>query len=197
MYVIGGLGNPGQCYSTTRHNIGFMVIRDFARSLGVSPDGRRFESKYTRTSFKEKEIILLRPQTFMNLSGRAVKACVDRFHVNEKNILIIHDDIDLPVGRIRVSRGGGGGGHKGVLSIIQHLGTRQFPRVKLGVGRPRHGEPIEEYVLRSFYKDETEVITQVIQEAVQACFLFLTDGVEAAMNQINSHDLAKRKEVFG
>ncbi len=190
MYLIGGLGNPGRKYSLTRHNIGFMVINQWADALDVRLTGRRFQSRNIRTTFQKKEIILIRPLTFMNLSGKSISACVDTFDVNAEHILMIHDDIDLPVGRIRVVRGGSAGGHNGVSSIIQSLGTKQFPRIKIGIGRPRHGEPIEEYVLSPFYGDENEIVEKVIQRAVKACELFVSNGVEAAMNHTNCQNLA-------
>ncbi|MBW1722976.1 MAG: aminoacyl-tRNA hydrolase [Deltaproteobacteria bacterium] len=196
VYVIGGLGNPGRKYRDTRHNLGFRVVRQLAKGFNTALTGRRFQSRYTWTVYKGQEIILIRPLTYMNHSGLSIKACVDFFRVTPERILIIHDDIDLPVGRIRVVRGGGAGGHKGVSSIIQHLGTQQFPRIKLGIGRPRYGEPIEEYVLSPFYGDEKEIIDRVVQMAVQACGLFISDGVEAAMNITNCQNLAKSKEVI-
>lgn len=190
MYLIGGLGNPGRKYSQTRHNIGFMVINQWAESLGVRLTGRRFQSRNIKTAFQKREIILIRPLTFMNLSGKSILACADYYDVNAEHILIIHDDIDLPIGRIRVVRGGSAGGHKGILSVIQHLGVKNFPRIKIGVGRPRHGESIESFVLSHLYGDEKEIIGKVIQTAIKACGLFISNGVEAAMNQTNCQNLA-------
>ena len=123
----------------------------------------------------------------------SIRACADYYDLDAKRILIIHDDMDLPVGRIRVVGGGGAGGHKGVSSIIHHLGTKDFPRIKIGIGRPVHGEAVEEYVLNAFYRDEKEIIEHVIQTAVTACELFVTDGVEAAMNHTNCQNLADNK----
>ena len=193
MFLIGGLGNPGQQYSRTRHNVGFMVIDRWAESLGIQLSARHFQSRYTRSFFKEIQIILIRPLTFMNLSGMSIRACADYYDVDAKRVLIIHDDMDLPVGRIRVVGGGGAGGHKGVLSVIHHLGTKDFPRIKIGIGRPVHGEAVEEYVLNSFYRDEKAIIEHIIQTAVTACELFVTDGVEAAMNHTNCQNLADNK----
>ena len=125
----------------------------------------------------------------MNLSGMSVKACADAYGLVTGKILVIHDDLDLPVGRIKIIRSGGAGGHKGVLSIIEHLGSSQFPRIKIGIGRPRCGETAEEYVLAPFYNDEKEITERVIRMAVQACKLFISDGVEPAMSQINCQHL--------
>ena len=190
MYLIAGLGNPGLKYRNTRHNVGFKVINLWAKSLGIRLRGRRFGSKNIRTTFQDKPVILLRPLTYMNQSGKSIRACVDFFDLRAENILVIHDDIDLPVGKIRIVRDGGAGGHKGVLSVVHHLGTHEFPRLKIGVGRPRYdGESIEDYVLSPFYGDEKGIIQEVIQLAVRACELFIAHGIDSAMNEINYQNL--------
>lgn len=190
MYLIAGLGNPGLKYRNTRHNIGFKVVDLWAKSLGTYLDRRRFEGKFTRTRFRDIDLILLRPMTFMNRSGASIRACVDFFGLTTDDVLLIHDDIDLPVGRVKVVRSGGAGGHKGVLSAIEHLGTHEFLRMKIGVGRPRYeGESVEDYVLKPFYRDEKGIIEEVIQLAVQACEMIVDKGVDAAMNHINCTNL--------
>ncbi|UCB48461.1 MAG: aminoacyl-tRNA hydrolase [Deltaproteobacteria bacterium] len=192
MYLVAGLGNPGIKYRNTRHNVGFKVINLWAKSLGIRLSGRRFGSRNTRTTFQAKPVILLRPLTYMNQSGKSIRACVDFFDLGTEKILVIHDDIDLPVGKIRIVRGGGAGGHKGVLSIMQHLGAREFPRLKIGVGRPQYsGESVEDYVLRPFYRDEKKIIEDVIKMAVRACELFIADGIDTTMNRINNQNLTK------
>ncbi len=185
MDLIAGLGNPGQRYRNTRHNIGFQVIDLFSKKLGVRLTGRRFQSRNARVRFGEKEIILLCPTPFMNQNGKSIKACAVYYHLKTEKILIVHDDIDLPIGRVKVVKQGSAGGHKGVQSVIDHFGSNHFPRVKIGIGRPRHGETIEDYVLSPFYEDQKEIKERVIQLAVSACQLFVSDGVESAMNQIN------------
>lgn len=187
MYLVAGLGNPGKKYKNTRHNSGFEVINLWVETLGVRLTGRRFRSKTAGTRHGDKKIILMQPDTFMNLSGESIRACVDFFKIKTENILIVHDDLDLPPGRIKVVRNGGAGGHKGILSVTQHLGTREFSRVKIGIGRPRFGEQIEDYVLSPFYSDQREVIGKVIQMGVKACELFAFRGIESAMNEINCH----------
>ena len=189
MNLIAGLGNPGSEYKDTRHNIGFQVIGRLGHELGVHLRGRRFKSRNTQTKLQGKDIILLCPMTFMNLSGHSVKKCADFFKLKEENILIIHDDLDLPVGRIKVVRHGGSGGHKGVQSIIDHLGSSQFPRVKIGIGRPQCGEDTEDYVLSLFYDDQKDVMEMVIQQSVKACRSFVLDGVEVVMNHFNNQNL--------
>jgi len=163
--------------------------------MGVRLKGRRFQSRNARMKFQNREVILLRPVTFMNLSGRSVKACVDYFNLKTGHILVVHDDIDLPVGRIKVVRNGGAGGHKGVLSIVDHLGSKGFHRLKIGIGRPRYGEFIEDYVLSPFYGDEIDTIEEMIKIGVRACELFVVNGVDSAMNQVNCLNL-QSKEVI-
>ena len=192
MYLIAGLGNPGLKYRNTRHNVGFKVINLWAKSLGIRLSGRRFGSRNTRTTFQDKSVILLRPLTYMNQSGKSIRACVDFFDLKAENILVIHDDIDLPLGKIKVVRNGGAGGHKGILSVVHHLGTRDFPRLKIGVDRPRYdGESIEGYVLSPFYGDEKEIIQEVLQLAIRACELFIAHGIDSAMNEINYQNLTR------
>ncbi len=194
MYLIVGLGNPGSQFKDTRHNIGFRVIDLWSQELGVRLSNRRFESRNTRTGVLDRRLMLFCPLTFMNQSGRSVKACVDYYDLEIADILVVFDDIDLPVGRIKVARDGGAGGHKGVQSMIQHLGSREFARIKIGIGRPRYGETIEQYVLASFYEDEKEMMEKVARMAVQACEFFVLEGVESAMNHINCQKLADKEE---
>ncbi|MBW1801001.1 MAG: aminoacyl-tRNA hydrolase [Deltaproteobacteria bacterium] len=161
MYLIAGLGNPGPKYRNTRHNIGFKIINSWCRSLDITMRGRRFQSRNACMQYQGKD-----------------------------DILVVHDDIDLQVGKIKVVRGGGAGGHKGVLSITHYLKSHAFPRVKIGVGRPRHGESIENFVLDSFYGDEKDIIKSVIPLAAKACEMFISKGIETTMNYINSHKFA-------
>ena len=194
MILVAGLGNPGLRYKNTRHNIGFMVIRRWTELLGITLSSRAFSAKGARAKVRGRDIILLCPQTYMNESGRSVRACADFYRIEPESILVVHDDLDLDPGRIKVVKNGGGGGHKGVLSIFQHLGTRAFNRVKIGVGRPRYNEPVDEFVLRPFYKDDEEIVEKVIEGAVQACELFVGRGVAQAMNFINQQNFANKEE---
>ena len=191
-----GLGNPGPEYKDTRHNSGFKVLDLLSRELGIRLENRRFQSRNTRTKLEGKDIILLCPMTYMNLSGNAVRLCSDYYKIDRERILVVHDDLDLPVGRIKVARQGGAGGHKGVKSIIDHLGGTKFPRVRMGIGRPRYNESTEDFVLSPFYKDEKDAIEKMIQTAVDACRLAITDSVECAMNQINSQNSRDKEETM-
>ena len=192
--LIAGLGNPGPEYKDTRHNVGFRVISRMSRELGVRLKDRRFQSEHVRTKIRGKEIILLCPNTFMNLSGKSIKGCADYYGLKTENILIVHDDLDLPVGRIKIVKHGGSGGHKGVASIIEYLGGKEFPRIKIGIGRPRFGETTEDYVLSAFYEDQRKIMENVVQMSVQACNLYVLGGVEFAMNHINRKNY-EEKEV--
>ena len=195
MYLIAGLGNPGRKYSETRHNIGFRVINVWSKSLGVTLKSRRFRSRNIQTTIHDKEVILLRPVTFMNRSGDSLKACFDTHQLETSHMLLIHDDLDLPVGRVKVVRSGGAGGHKGVASIILKIGSKQIPRLKIGIGRPRWGETVEDYVLKPFYSDQEEIIAKVTDWAVRACELFVSEGVLKAMNFINCLNLADKEVI--
>lgn len=189
-----GLGNPGRGYRETRHNVGFQVVNLLSRELGVRLKDRRFQSRNIRTKLDGKEVIVLRPATFMNHSGKSVKACADFYQIETEHILVIHDDLDLPVGRIKVVGSGGSGGHKGIQSIIEHLGKTRFPRVKIGIGRPHYQETTEDYVLSPFYDDERTTMERVRQLAVQACRLFVSKGVDYTMNCMNRKNF-EGKEV--
>jgi len=183
--LLAGLGNPGIEYKETRHNVGFQVIRLLGKDRGVELTGRRFQSKNVLTEVRRQKVILLCPQTFMNRSGISLRACVDYYKIDPADILVIHDDLDLPVGRAKAVGSGGAGGHKGILSIIQHLGTHEFARLKIGIGRPRHRELIEDFVLHPFYSDERETMTQVIRTAAETAEYFLLHGIDKSMAQIN------------
>jgi PTH1 family peptidyl-tRNA hydrolase len=188
LFLIVGLGNPGPRYRYTRHNVGFMVIHRWARALGVRLLSRRFEGKSSFAIVQDREVLLLCPQTFMNLSGKSVRICSESLGVRNEEILVVHDDLDLPLGRVKVARRGGDGGHKGIQSILEHLGTREFSRVKIGIGRPRRGEAVHEFVLSPFYRRDRAAVEAVLQKAVHACELFVSEGTETAMNEINRQE---------
>ena len=193
MYLIAGLGNPGARYKNTRHNIGFKVINLWSKSLGVRLSGRRFQSRNIKINLNDDYIILLRPLAFMNQSGLAVKACFDHYHLKTTNTLVIHDDLDLPLGKIRIRHGASSGGHKGVDSIIDCLGSQDFLRIRVGIGRPTStGNAVEiseadtiAYVLGDFTPDERQIIARVIPQVNEAILCLLTEGLTATMNKYN------------
>jgi peptidyl-tRNA hydrolase, PTH1 family len=194
VYLIAGLGNPGKRYAKTRHNIGFMVLNSLCLESGVRLNSRRFHSRNVLIQKDGRELILLRPTTYMNLSGRSVKACADHYQIETACILIIHDDLDQPFGKIKLVSQGGAGGHKGIQSIIDHFGNKAFPRIKIGIGRPEYGEKIEDFVLSPFYDSQKEILKEVINLSIHACDLFLSEGVEIAMNHVNGKNIKLLKQ---
>jgi len=193
VYLIVGLGNPGVQYRDTRHNVGFMVIERWASELKISLRENSV-AKYGMVQFGDKKVILQCPLTYMNLSGRAVKLYKEWYGVLNEDIMVVHDDLDLPLGRLRIARDGGSGGHKGVFSIIEALGSKEFARLRIGIGRPRYSESVEEYVLSPFYSDELETLEKVVDLAVEGCELFVSKGIDHAMNRINPQNLVKGGE---
>ena len=189
MYLIAGLGNPGPQYEHTRHNIGQEAVEQWGKSLGVTLKSLLFRSKHAPADFRGNPIVLLCPLTFMNKSGESVRDCIHHYDLETKKLLVIHDDLDMPLGKIKVVRDGGAGGHRGVSSIIHLLGSSEFSRVKIGIGRPRHGEAVADYVLSCFYDDEKKLVEEIMGVAVKASQLFVLEGVEAAMNHINCRRL--------
>ncbi len=162
--------------------------------MGVRLRTGRFQSRYARTTYKDQKVMLVCPLTFMNRSGHAIRLCVDYYNIEPEDMLVVHDDLDLPVGRIKAMSGSGAGGHKGVQSIIDHMGGSRFQRLKIGIGRPRYGEKVEDFVLARFYQDERNMIQKVIESATQACALFVSEGIGPTMNKINCQNLTKVSE---
>ena len=185
MFLIIGLGNPGREYKETRHNAGFMVVDRLCQKWGVKPNRLQSRALITHTLVGEQKVILAKPQTFMNLSGQAVAALVRFYKVELGNLLVAHDDLDLPIGTLRLRPGGGSAGQKGLSSIIELLGTQEFPRLRVGVGRPPGRMDAADYVLQSFSKDEQETMQFVLGKAEDAVMSFLEQGITKAMNQFN------------
>jgi PTH1 family peptidyl-tRNA hydrolase len=188
MYLIAGLGNPGLQYADTRHNVGFMLLDYLARDRKVSFAESKWKASIAKTIIWDESGVLLKPQTFMNISGTAVAAVAQFYKVSTDNIIVIHDDLDMPLGRIKIVSGGGAGGHNGVRSCIEHLGTRNFSRIKIGIGRPLTPIPPEKYVLARFGPDEHEVITQRMAVVVEGIRILVQQGISAAMNAVNQKE---------
>ena len=184
MKIIAGLGNPGERYLKTRHNFGFMVIYRFARQLETGCDQKKFQSFFCKKTVEGEDVILLKPQTFMNLSGGAVKEAADMYKCALQNIMVVCDDLDLPLGKIRMRRSGGCGGHRGLESIAACLGSTGFARLRIGIGRPATGDP-GMYVLSPFSREEEGITTEVIERACQALKTWIFHGIEACMNVYN------------
>jgi len=189
MKLIVGLGNPGRSYASNRHNIGFICLRYFGRSQGIKFNQKKGLARIGTGTVAGNRVVLARPQTFMNMSGRSVSRLVSKFKVNPKDLLVIHDDLDLPLAKIRLSSGSGSGGHKGINSIIEALGTREFTRLRVGIGRPANPNPTEDdiiaYVLSNFTPQERKTLTPVIPVVTEAVLCLLTEGLTTAMNKFN------------
>ncbi len=182
MQLVVGLGNPGGEYRHTRHNIGMMVLDEM---LGSSMGWKsKFKADYMQTTVKGEKTLFLKPLTFMNLSGESVRPCMDFFKVDIQDILIIHDELDLPFGTAMFKQGGGLAGHNGLKSIAQLLGTQDFKRLRLGIGRPQHGD-VSSYVLGKFSGDEGIALGQYLQGGEQALNIFIQDGFTKAAEQYN------------
>ena len=184
MWLVAGLGNPGEDYADTRHNIGFMVVDALAARFSISLRQKATNFIYGRGFIGELETILMKPLIFMNRSGIAVWDAIRR-HEGIDNILVVHDDLDLETGVIRIRKTGSSGGHNGVQSIIDRLGSRDFIRLKIGIGRPNRG-PAEKYVLRRFNKQEWPVMEEAIEIAADAIEEILARGVTSAQNKFHS-----------
>ncbi|MBA7702368.1 Peptidyl-tRNA hydrolase [subsurface metagenome] len=193
MKLIVGLGNPGRGYAHNRHNVGFVCLNYFARVQGIRFDKKQCNARIGLGEVAGSEVVAAKPQTYMNRSGRSVSLLVKKFNVSPDDLLVIHDDLDLPLGKIRIRQGGSSGGHKGVGSIITELGSQDFIRIRVGIGRPAKNEGFTEfsedeivaYVLSDFTSDERQAITQVIPTVSEAILCLLTDGPAVAMNRYN------------
>ncbi len=183
--LVVGLGNPGRKYARNRHNVGFQCLDRLAKAWGLSFNRQKHRTLLAQGEMSGLKVILAKPQTFVNLSGEAVGRLARFYRVPPENILVIYDDLDLPVGKIRLRPEGGSGGHRGMRSIIEHLGTNGFPRLRVGIGRPTRGDPAD-YVLSDFAPDERIAIEDVYERVVSAVELWLAEGIEAAMNQYNT-----------
>lgn len=184
-YLIVGLGNPGRDYENTRHNIGWMVLDELARRYGLSFGKKERKASIADGLIRERRVLLAKPQTFMNLSGEAVRALVDFYRIELPHILLISDDLDIPLGTLRMRPSGGSGGQKGIKSTIQHLGTQDFARLRCGIGRPPGKMDPAAYVLQPFRGDDAITAQIVIDRAADAVETWLTAGVELAMSRHN------------
>ena len=186
MKIFVGLGNPTPEYAATKHNVGFMLADKLAEKISASDWREKFNALVAESFFDGEKILIVKPQTFMNLSGEAVAPIMNFYKLDAKNLTVAHDDMDLPLGMIRLRPKGSGGGHHGVESIIQHLGGEQnFPRVRIGVGRPPKNWTVNHHVLSPFAKDDAEKISAAIDELVPAVLCIFKEGLDAAMNKFN------------
>jgi PTH1 family peptidyl-tRNA hydrolase len=184
MIAMVGLGNPGRRYRGTRHNLGSEVVERVAAKLGVRLAADGF-ARTARARFGRAAVVLAVPETYMNVSGQAVADLARRRRIRPEGLLVIYDDLDLPLGRLRLRPGNGAGGHNGVRSIIEHLGSSAFPRLRVGIGRPPVGVAPETFVLERFTAEERPVADETVERAANAALAVVSDGLEAAMNRVN------------
>ena len=184
-YLIIGLGNPGREYRDNRHNVGFMLIDRLIVRLNAR--GMKLQSKAIVTSamYEERKLILGKPQTFMNLSGGSVQGLINFYKIPLSNFMIVSDDLDIPFGTIRIRASGGAGGQRGVASTIERLGTKDFPRIRIGIGRPPGRMDPADYVLQNIPRDEMSTLSDVLDHAADAVLAFVKDGLNQSMNQFN------------
>lgn len=188
MYIIAGLGNPTREYDRTRHNVGFEVIDLLADKLGTTVTEKKHKALYGRGVIGGEKVILAKPQTFMNLSGESIRAIADFYKVEPEHIIVICDDINLPEGRLRIRLKGSAGGHNGLKNIISHLGTQDFPRIRVGVGEKPRGMDLADYVLGHFTKEQQVLMDDAYADAAEAAVMMIETGADKAMNHFNARN---------
>lgn len=191
MYLIVGLGNPGTDYAATRHNIGFDMITYLCDKHGISMRSKENKAIVGKGVINGQRVMLAQPQTFMNLSGESVRALMDYYKLDLEDLIVIYDDISLEVGQIRVRPKGSAGGHNGIKNIIQHLGTQEFARIKIGVGGKPEGGDLVKHVLGRFSKEEDGMLRDVFALAEEAVLAMMDDSVESAMNKVNGRKIER------
>lgn len=191
MYLVVGLGNPGKEYEGTRHNIGFEAIDYLSDKYNIELNREKFKGVFGEGFIKGKKVILLKPTTYMNLSGESIREVVNFYKISNEEIIVIYDDISLEVGRIRIREKGSHGGHNGIKSIIANLGTDVFPRVKIGVGAPKGN--LVSHVLGKFSDEEVEILRESIKASSDATSIIISNNTKEAMNKLNGFNAGKEK----
>ena len=192
MYIIVGLGNPGSKYENTRHNMGFKAIDAMASEFGIDVNRAKFKGLIGEGRIGSEKVILLKPQTYMNLSGQSVREIMNFYKIPEENLIVIYDDFDLPIGSIRVRKSGGPGTYNGMKSVIQELGSRKFPRVRVGIGSS-DGSTIQ-FVIGKVGKDEQQILNEAAEAAASAAADIIRIGIENAMNIHNTRKSEKKDD---
>jgi len=186
MFLIVGLGNPGEEYARNRHNIGFQCVNYLAERHGLRFDGKQHKARVASGTLAGERVVLAKPFTFMNSSGQSVASLVHWYKIEPSHeLLVIYDELDLPFGTLRMRPGGSAGGHNGMKSIIQMLGTQSFPRLRVGIGRPPHGGETKSWVLNNWGRGEAEALPDIYARVADAVESFVRDGVLLAMNRVN------------
>ena len=185
MYLIIGLGNPEEEYSKTRHNMGFNAINKIAEQYGLKINKNKFQGLYESAIIEGQKVILIKPQTYMNLSGECIKQFVDFYKIPNEDILVIYDDMDIEPGKIKIRKKGGPGGHNGMKSIIKMLGTEELSRIRVGIGRPEHNGDEINYVIGAIPEEEIPKLNEGVENAKEAVIEVLKNGIDSAMNKLN------------
>jgi len=193
MYVIVGLGNPGRKYEQTRHNIGFITLDQFAQKHGIKINRLKHKALIGEGQIAGEKVVLVKPQTFMNLSGNSVREVFSYYKPDLQNLILIYDDVDLPTGKLRIRKNGSAGTHNGMRSVIYDLGADGFPRIRIGIGSSQQME-LADFVTGGFRKEEKEVMEAGVLRAVAALNCILESGIDAAMNEYNRKEEAPKKE---
>lgn len=186
MKLIVGLGNPGREYELTRHNIGFMAIDELAKRWNISLNEQKFKGVFGAGFVNGEKVILLKPLTYMNLSGESIRPLMDYYKIDVDDFVVMYDDLDIPVGKLRLRMKGSAGGHNGVKSTISHLGTQEFQRIRMGIDRPKNGMKVVDYVLGRFTSEEIPDVNHSIEKATDACEEWLNKPFLQIMNTFNS-----------
>ena len=192
-WLIVGIGNPGRQYETTRHNVGFHTVDVLSKKLGVQMRSRRFKTVHGTGVYQGNQVILAKPQTYVNLSGEAVRSLSKYYGVAPEHIIVVADDVYLDMGAMRIRPSGSAGGHNGLKNIISQLGTDGFPRVRLGTGPQPEGMDLIEFVLRPMTSGERKTMKDIYEEAAEACLVLIKDGAERAMNLFNGKRNSPKK----
>lgn len=185
MYLIVGLGNPESDYDRTRHNMGFHVINELAKEYGIDIARKKFNSEYEKTMIEGQKVLLVKPQTFMNASGESVIDFVNFYKIELDKVIVIYDDIDIEPGKIRIRKSGSPGTHNGMKSVVHFLNSEDFPRIRVGIGKPEENEDIIEYVIGSVPEEEKKTLEEGVIKAKNAVVELLKNGIDVAMNQFN------------
>lgn len=194
MYIVVGLGNPGKKYENTRHNLGFIAIDQLAEALGVRVDRLKFKSLIGEGRIGSEKVILVKPQTYMNLSGDAVREIMDFYKLDPERLIVIYDDFDIPEGHLRIRKSGSAGTHNGMRSVVYQLKSDRFPRIRIGTGGSQKKEDLIRFVVGGFTKEEVPVLEDAVTKAVQAAECIIREDVESAMTKYNTKKQKKPRK---
>ncbi len=193
MYVIAGLGNPGKKYENTRHNMGFITIDQLAEKHNIKTDKLKFKALVGEGRIAGQKVLLVKPQTYMNLSGESIREVMNFYKLEPENLIVIYDDIDIEAGTLRIRKFGSAGTHNGMKSVVYQLQSDRFPRIRLGIGRQKKGDLVN-FVIGGFSKEEVPVLEEAVNHAVLAIECIIEDGIDKAMNQYNTKKRSKKDD---